>query len=250
MTSIDTSTNGKKKRKCQSPRRSSPRRIKQKKSFDSPRTVMSESYWDEAAKDYDGPEGILDNLSASISHSGFSESPLVNAVDTYSDSSVCAVDFGCGPGKHLSVLSSKFRHVVGCDISSKLLDLSRKTLKKKGSENVSLEHLDLSVLLKPKKVQLLQKPEKPSFGLCTNVLIMPDARTHIRILKNIHRVMQVNGTVIFLVPALESAIFANDRLRRWDRTAVMEDGIPFRSPGAARDLLQGIVPRGDPPVNH
>jgi SAM-dependent methyltransferase len=219
---------------------SSPKRIKIR--------AMSEEYWDEAAEVYE--EEILDNLNVSIQQAKKQGkiSPLMKALDTYKNPSVDAVDFGCGPGKHLAVLSKRFRRVLGVDWSRKLVDMAKTAVKK--CKNVQVRKLNLGMGLKPKDIKMmrshgnnLSQKKRPQFGLCTNVLIMPSERVQQSILTNIYKTLGHGAICVFLVPSLESALFCQCRLRQWSASDSESYGIPCNSSTAAKKILKGIIPR-------
>ena len=212
----------------------------------------TEIYWDQAAKDYD--REIVDNLDQSINHCSSSgkTSPLVDAIQAASNSNITACDFGCGPGRHITLLADNFKDVIGIDISNALLKLARKETKMT-KDTLSLFHMDLGIKTmtnaQAKKIRNIQSVQ-PRFGLCTNVLIMPQKKLWSNILTNITKVLASNSTCVFLVPSLESALFCQDRLQRWDAEAAKTDGITTSNKKSASNILNGIINRDGVPHKH
>lgn len=212
----------------------------------------TEQYWDQAALFYD--KEIVDNLDQSISFcaSQSKVSPLVSAIEAAENKNVVACDFGCGPGRHIPLLASHFQHVIGVDISNSLLKLAR-TETKMSSIELSLFHRDLGkTLMTTSEAQEIRSSQgvQPRFGLCTNVLIMPQKKLWSNILKNIAQVLASQSKCVFLVPSLESALFCNSRLARWDEQSAKTEGIPTSKKKSAANILNGIIPRDGVPHKH
>ena len=212
----------------------------------------TESYWDQAATEYDAE--IVDNLDQSITFCAKQNkiSPLVAAVTKYRNKSLTAVDFGCGPGRHLPLLSEHFNQIIGIDISAPLLDLAQAhTDGTIPDEDLKLHHFDLGRKeLQAPQVQTIRSSfaQVPRFAICTNVLIMPQERLWSNILKNIKKVLSIpESIVVFLVPSLESALFVQQRFKLWDSKAARQEGIPTVNKKSAMNLLEGIIPRDDVP---
>jgi hypothetical protein len=70
------------------------------------------------------------------------------------------------------------------------------------------------------------------FAVCTNVLIMPEARRRAAILRKVHRHLVRGGHLLLLIASAESALFANHRLLEWNKRC----GISLRA--ARREAIQ------------
>ena len=83
--------------------------------------VSDASYWNSLASDYE-------NEVCSSSGEGVN-SNLAEALAEAQNLKVLAIDFGCGPGLYLPLLSPLFREVLGVDLSPQLVkkakDVSR-----------------------------------------------------------------------------------------------------------------------------
>ncbi len=106
-----------------------------------------------------------------------------------------AIDFGCGIGYALPFLSPNFKHVIGVDISKKLLEqASRLKL-----SNVTLKQGDLT-----KK----QKLPKADFAFCCNVAICDDNKKNDAILNTVVEGLKKGGSAVIVVPSYEASAMA------------------------------------------
>jgi SAM-dependent methyltransferase len=82
------------------------------------------------------------------------------------------------------------------------------------------------------------------FVLCANVLIMPSAATRKRVLQRLARATRKDGTLLLLVPSLESSLLAHTRRAQWMRRSRTKRRFPLPTmlsgPGG-RDVLSGIL---------
>lgn len=154
-----------------------------------------------------------------------------------------ATDFGCGTGKALPFLSPGFKHVLALDISQECIVVA----KERDFKNVTFKRADLtrqSVKLRP-----------AHFGLCVNVAILPELAQNRAIIKTVKRGLRKNGTAIFVVPSMESMLFASWQLIEWYRR---EKVSPEKIPGNElnyfdqnkTDLIQGIININGVPTKH
>lgn len=152
----------------------------------------------------------------------------------HADSKGTAIDFGCGTGKSFPYIAPLFKQVVGLDISNELLSQAGK----RPYKNVVLKQMDLT---KPG----LTLP-KADFAFCCNVAMLPEIEKTHAIIKNIQRALKPGGTALFVLPALDSVLYAAWRLIEvYKREGVAVDKIPdsefdyFRAP--KRRLVEGII---------
>merc|ERR1712232_573618 len=177
------------------------------------------------------------------------------------------IDLGCGAGKYLHRLSMNFRTVVACDLSPKLIGLSRQEVKQRKLSNVEVRVRDLaSVWYRPDAGAEeaadaeLFIPESFGFAVMANVLIAPGP-TALRalMLRNAYRSLCVGGRLLVIVPSLESALYVNMRCEEaayegpytgWKQACVNGDVVqqPTRAQGA--DILQGIFKRSGVRTKH
>jgi Methyltransferase domain. len=145
-----------------------------------------------------------------------------------------AIDFGCGNGKAFSLLSPRFKHVLGLDISQGLLDQAEGL----GYSNVTLQQKDLTL-------PSLRLP-KADFAFCCNVAILSDVEMNNRLIKNVHRSLKPGGSAVFVIPSIESVLFSSWRLIDWYKkegvkaNEIDADEISGFQP-KKHEILQGLI---------
>lgn len=159
-----------------------------------------------------------------------------------------AVDLGCGTGRLLPRLRRRAERVVGIDFAPELLRVARSRLG--DDDRVELRCADLA--------RPLRAPRGADLATCANVLLSPDESTRTAVLRNCRRVLAPGGALLLIVPALESALWVNDRLVAWNRRAGLHGASAFRggiaagpaTPSATRDLAGGVVDQGGVRTKH
>ena len=68
----------------------------------------------------------------------------------------------------------------------------------------------------------------PSFCVCANVLLSPDAACRNGILATIRATLGAGGRALFVVPSVESRLYVEYLLRRWDGAAAERDAAGSR----------------------
>eukprot|EP00405_Crypthecodinium_cohnii_P044769 CAMPEP_0206589374 /NCGR_PEP_ID=MMETSP0325_2-20121206/38876_1 /ASSEMBLY_ACC=CAM_ASM_000347 /TAXON_ID=2866 /ORGANISM="Crypthecodinium cohnii, Strain Seligo" /LENGTH=464 /DNA_ID=CAMNT_0054097903 /DNA_START=127 /DNA_END=1517 /DNA_ORIENTATION=- len=235
------------------PRRTSSKRV--------PRQMDTNpvAYWNEQAKDYD--ENIFSTIDEDTTK------VITRTLDMYANKEEGprgrCVDLGCGAGKYLPALASRFRHVVGYDLSPKLVHLARKEAVARGATNVEVGVRDLSKVwfvggkATPRAfasgsdfVGDVTEMESYGFAVMANVLIAP-VSDHVRtvMLENAYRALCPGGKLLAVVPSMESALYVNMRCAETNCASVYDVIIsPTQSQGA--DLIKGIVPRSGVRTKH
>jgi 2-polyprenyl-3-methyl-5-hydroxy-6-metoxy-1,4-benzoquinol methylase len=196
---------------------------------------MDKKYWEKVARDYDGE--IFDSLASDRNGT------ILGHIDRISGRagrrSGVACDFGCGVGKYLPVLAKRFGMVHATDISDECVRQARAACGH--LKNIAIQQGDLSVL-----ANAASKSGSADFVLCTNVLIMPSEKMRAGILKRLAAVVRPGGSLLLLVPALESALFAHTRRTEWLRRSPGAHVVPSTTlTGASgtmgRNILGGIL---------
>eukprot|EP00041_Stephanoeca_diplocostata_P024231 m.607908 g.607908 ORF g.607908 m.607908 type:complete len:329 (+) comp22482_c0_seq5:327-1313(+) len=194
------------------------------------RTVQDRRYWDSMAKRYD--KEIYDSFNESVNRK-----EILGILDKVANREYTCADYGCGIGKYLPALSTRFKWVYGFDLSQALLDKAWEKVVCTGSgrsrqrklKNVTLTAADLSESI------AIQPPLQVDFACCQNVLLEPDENTIRKMLKNVWSTLKPGAKFMLLVPSLESALHVGqmngDRFRR-HMTAC-----------AGSDVLLGRLPR-------
>ena len=264
--------------------------------------TQSASYWDGNADTYDEEVFVVwQECTNSILEDTLSSA--AEKFDTAGHGDECCVDFGTGCGKALPFLSHFFSRVVGLDHSPKLIKAARVfcdsesngASKNKASRtnncgsNMARCFPEVAVcdLSTGKSVQRLvsdvYKKSQPkddasstniriTCGICCNVLLSPALETRRAILSTIYASMATGGRLVCIVPSLESKLFMESLLRRWDREEACAAGIaslyckPYSLCSTAsscmqhagahtrklglNDVLEGVLPAGGTPTCH
>jgi len=155
-----------------------------------------------------------------------------------------AVDFGCGTGKALSLLSPAFKKVMALDISHKCIEQAKDLSYK----NVEFKQADLS-----KKNFSLPNAD---FVFCCNVAISDNVERNYNIIKNGLKVLKKGAYAVFVLPSLESHSISAQRLIEWHK----KDGVPFSKipkdeleylkSKDHKTALQGVVKLAGTPIKH
>ena len=153
----------------------------------------------------------------------------------YANKENLAIDFGCGVGKALPLLSPLFKGVIAVDVSSKCISIA----KEGAQDNVEFRQLDLA----GKEVEL----PAVSFAFCCNVAMSDNTRRNEQIIRNVLQALNKGGVALFVLPSYESASFSALRLVNWyEREGVSLSDIPadelrLLNAGSLRQARNGIL---------
>ncbi|HTF18702.1 MAG TPA: methyltransferase domain-containing protein [Chryseolinea sp.] len=184
------------------------------------------THWDKIAPSYN--DEIFDVFKSD------KDGKLVRQLKRYAKATDTAIDFGCGTGKALPLLSPRFKSVLAADISGECLA----TAKARGYRNVSYKRADLA----SKRIRL-----PPSdFVFCCNVIMLPEIARNEVMFQNIQRSLKPGGIAMIVVPSTDSMLYAAWRMIDWYRKEKVDVAdIPASElayfSGSKRDLLQGII---------
>jgi SAM-dependent methyltransferase len=159
---------------------------------------MGSPDWNKAAGDYEDQVASVYDLDR--------KKKVLALIERYGWPHRSAVDLGCGPGKFLPALSTRFGAVHACDYSSTMLAAARGRVC--DAANVSFEQCDL----RRKTPHSLPA----DFALCVNVLISPGLAGRQRMWANVAGAIKPGGRLALVVPSLESALLARHRLVEWN----------------------------------
>jgi len=156
-----------------------------------------------------------------------------------------AVDFGCGTGRLLPRLAKQAERIVGIDFSGELLQLARE----RTADEARIETFQAD-LTKP-----LRKPRDADLVTCVNVLLTPDENARRTILRNCRGTLRTGGTLVLVVPSLESALWVIDRHLAWNRREGLTGAAQFRGAletgtAATRLLARGVIDQGGSLTQH
>ncbi|HWB18688.1 MAG TPA: class I SAM-dependent methyltransferase [Phycisphaerales bacterium] len=198
---------------------------------------MNVEYWDAIAPNYSAQ--VLDTLSCDRA------GVITAALDCVASSRKTAADFGCGIGGYSAALASRFKSVVGLDHSAPLIEKAK--VIHQNLKNVEFRQADLT--------RTLRSWSPCDVGVCMNVLIMPDLQIRNAILRTIHRALKAGGTLLAVVPSLESSLYTDVRLIEWN----MRDGMSHDAavdagledePGIVGPPAAGVVETGGELTKH
>lgn len=105
-----------------------------------------------------------------------------------------AIDFGCGTGSSTRLIAPHFGRVIGVDFSAGLIARAKRI----GPPNIEYRCRDLAG-----KLRLSPRADA---GFAMNLMIHPDAALRERVFRTMLRNIHPGGTLVIVVPALESAL--------------------------------------------
>jgi SAM-dependent methyltransferase len=165
-----------------------------------------------------------------------------------------AFDFGCGPGLYIKHIAHLYNKVEGCDIAADLIEKGIHVFCKRFN-NVNIFTYDLTNDIVPTKSKksISCADENPTFGICANVLIVPNLTVREKILQTIYNTLEDNAYVIFVLPSIESALYCNYRMKLTKpKGEEIDPGlvIPDNTPQQAYKIIRGIIDRDDVATKH
>jgi SAM-dependent methyltransferase len=154
----------------------------------------------------------------------------------YADKNKSAIDFGCGVGKALPLLSPLFKEIIAVDVSEKCIEKARAALR---VDNVSFQVVDLAA----GEINL----PHVDFAFCCNVAMSDDVKRNQLIITNVLHSLNKGGVALFVLPALESVSISALSLINWYRregTALCDipkDELALYSNDNPQHIAAGIV---------
>jgi ubiquinone/menaquinone biosynthesis C-methylase UbiE len=127
----------------------------------------------------------------------------------------CLVDIGCGNGRHLIPSSAHIKHVIGIDLSIKLLRITRDHIPST-SGNISLLHASaLSLPLGPQSVDIVL--------YIASLHNIYGRKNRIQSLKEVNRILKPGGKALITVWSQHQPKF-KEQLRQATQSKSMEKG--------------------------
>ncbi|MCX6291175.1 MAG: class I SAM-dependent methyltransferase [Bacteroidetes bacterium] len=169
---------------------------------------------------------------------------LKKYIRKYANKKNTAIDFGCGVGKALPLLSPLFKEIIGVDVSKKCIAIAKSSPYK----NVAFREADLAA----KKINL----PFVDFAFCCNVAMSDDIKRNYRIIQNVLSTLNKGGVALFVLPSLESASLAAWSLISWyeregvDLADIPKDDLAQLHVGDHRQILDGVVMIDRVPTKH
>jgi 2-polyprenyl-3-methyl-5-hydroxy-6-metoxy-1,4-benzoquinol methylase len=198
---------------------------------------MDVNYWNNFAHEYD--DMVIDAFT-------YGRSNMITAtIERFAAPDLEVADFGCGPGKLLPWLATKFQKVYGYDFSNKLLGIAKKRCK--GMANVIIRNADLS--------QPVDRIPMVDVAVSLNAALMPDTDLRLNFLRGMAGRIKTGGHLVMDVPSVESILYDAFRETEWHRkdghtTRKSEQMLDVSSLTRPRMLAQGVLYRGGEPTKH
>jgi len=158
---------------------------------------MDRNYWEKIALNYN--DEIFDVFRND--KTGIIRSVILG----YSSPDKTVMDIGCAVGKWIPFLSSRFKKVVATDISSKNIELARKHCK--DLPNVEYLRSDMS----DPKLKIIPC----DFAICINAILTGSLAKRIIFFKSISKCVKKGGSVVLVIPSLESSMYTSIIRHRW-----------------------------------
>lgn len=198
---------------------------------------MKVDYWDSLARSFD--DEVFNPVEGDF------RGTIVSAIASLSSKNLSVVDIGCGIGRNLALLARNFKHVGAVDISEDCLQIARRHCRR--YKNIDFQALDLS--------RELPFVNQYDVGVCLNVALLPTYSRRTRLLQNINKLICTGGSLIFLVPSVESVLLTTHRLVHWN----LDDHPNYQQAAAAasaethftgKSIRDGIIKKGGTPTKH
>lgn len=166
---------------------------------------MDRNYWEKIAPEYnDEIFDVLKNDKKAI---------IRKAIASAASASATVMDMGCAVGKWLPLLSPAFKKVIAVDISAKNLSIAKKTYP--GLKNIDYLRADLS--------STKASFPKADVLLCVNAILTDSMKKRNAFFSNISSSLKKNGTLILVVPSLESWLLSRIIQRKYKIDAGLFD---------------------------
>jgi 2-polyprenyl-3-methyl-5-hydroxy-6-metoxy-1,4-benzoquinol methylase len=194
---------------------------------------MDRTYWEKIAPDYN--EEIFDV------RKNDRKGIIAAAIKKAAGKNKTVIDIGCAIGKWLPLLSPVFKKVHAVDISQENLVIAEKLYPE--YTNVSYGRIDMS---NPNA-----KIPKCDAGICINAILTDSMQKRNIFFSNLKKCIKKNGTLILVIPSLESSLLTSIIRQRWnpdkDANSVIKKG---KAAFQMKNLLQGNAEIDHVPTKH
>lgn len=195
---------------------------------------MDRKYWETMAPKYD--EEIFDVLRND--KSGI----IVKAIEEMASPEKTVIDIGCAIGKWLPVLSPLFKRVIAADISA----INLKIAEEKYPEytNVEYERMDMSA------DDLTVTP--CDTAICINAILTDSLEKRINFFQSLSLCLHKEGSLVLVVPSLESKLYTNIIANRWNVDDAHDDEDPAGKKAILQinNIKQGVTDIDNVPTKH
>ena len=195
---------------------------------------MDRKYWEKIAPDYNNEIfDVLHNDKKAI---------IRKAINRLGSRHHVVLDAGCAVGKWLPVLSPAFKKVIAADISAKNLDIAKTNYQ--DFSNIDYLRVDMSSPgLRLPKVDVV---------VCINAILTSSMKKRDAFFSNISRCTKKHGSLILVVPSLESYMFTRIIQDKWKIDKDVMPAIPSAPQGLEkyRNSFQGNFDIDNVPTKH
>ncbi len=200
-----------------------------------PPRKQDRKYWDRMAARWD------DEIFNTLHHDKFRV--IAGEIERSSRRARLAADFGCGTGIYIPLLSRLFDQVHGFERSRACVEIAREKFRTKKKVGIH-----------PASAAAIRRYGGSEMVLCVNVAVHPALRARASVLRAVRALLVPGGTLILVVPSLESATMVaaaeREMIKRrgdWDVRSeedgvVTIEGMPYHhySKGGLRDFVAGF----------
>lgn len=162
----------------------------------------------------------------------------------YANKEHIAIDFGCGVGKALPLLSPLFKGIIAVDVSKNCISIAKSSPHK----NVVFKQADLA----GKKIDL----PSVDFAFCCNVAMSDNINRNYRIINNVLQSLNIGGVALFVLPSLESASLSVLSLIKWHEkegtsfSDIPGDDLSLISKPQNKQAREGVLMIDNVPTKH
>lgn len=195
---------------------------------------MDRNYWERIAPNYS--EEIFDVLKNDTS------GKIVGAIEEVASKEKTVTDIGCAIGKWIPLLATAFKYVVATDISAINLDIAKE--KCKDYPNVECQRMDMSAYT------LTVTP--CDVAVCINAILTDNLKKRINFFQSLNICLNQGGTLILVVPSLESKLYTNIIAHRWNVDDDHKEKIESveKAYALAKNIKQGVTDIDNVPTKH
>jgi SAM-dependent methyltransferase len=195
---------------------------------------MDRNYWERIAPNYS--EEIFDVLKNDVS------GKIIGAIEEVASKEKTVTDIGCAIGKWIPLLATAFKYVVATDISAINLDIAKE--KCKDYPNVEYQRMDMSAYT------LTVTP--CDVAVCINAILTDNLKKRINFFQSLNICLNQGGTLILVVPSLESKLYTNIIAHRWNVDDDNKEKIESveKAYALAKNIKQGVTDIDNVPTKH
>ena len=195
---------------------------------------MDKKYWERIAPNYD--DEIFDVLRND------SSGKIVAAIEEMASKEKTVIDIGCAVGKWIPLLAEKFKYLVAADISATNLQIAKeRNAKFANVEYVGIDMSADSLTITPCDV-----------AICINAILTDSLPKRINFFQSLKLSINKNGSLILVVPSLESKLYTNIIANRWNVDDDHDEKIASskKAMELAINIKQGVTDIDDVPTKH